>query len=350
MNPTLAVVACILCGVGLDGCVQNPTSSSPEMPVPSAKGVYIVNEGNFGRGNASLSYYDLTANHAYADVFQAVNNRALGDVAASMAISGSRGYIVVNNSQRIEVIDIATNASVGTIATGPGSSPRQMAFVDDSLALVTDLYNNAVLKVDLVSLIVLGSIPVGENPEGLVVENGHAFVANSGFGSGNTVSVIDLGSMTVTKTIAVANNPQGMVLTPGGQIDVVCGGAYGNFSDPNDDTPAMIMVIDPSSLALVDSVKIGGHVSTMAVGGDGIGYIPAETEVLRIDTRSNTLTGRFVTGTYNGVGVESVSGDVYLSDPKSYIQPGEVVVYSSMGVERTRFQVGLIPGSFAFKR
>jgi hypothetical protein len=332
------------------GCIQNPVSGSLEVPVPSAKGVFIVNEGNFGRGNASLSYYDLNANHVYADVYTAVNNRALGDVANEMLIRGDRGYIIVNNSQKIEVIDLSTNLQVGTIATGPGSSPYDMAFVSDSLALVTDLYGNQVLKVDLSALAVTGSIPVGDNPEGIAVKGGRAFVANSGFGFGRTLSVIDLGSMAVIKTLSVADNPVSVMDTPGGMMYVVCGGSYGDFNDLTDDTPSKIMIVDPSALEVADSILIGGHASRMAIGADGIGYVPKETEVVRIDARSNTLTGRFVGGSFYGVGVESVSGDVYLADPKSYIQPGEVVVYSSTGIERTRFTAGIVPGSFAFKR
>jgi hypothetical protein len=348
---TIRRLVFIACGALLSAaCVRDPVSSTLDLPVPSAKGVFVVNEGNFGRGNASLSYYDVTGNRVYADVFAAVNSRALGDVANAMAIRGNRGYILVNNSQKIEVIDLATDAGIGTIATGPGSSPYDIAFVSDSLALVTDLYGNAVLEVNLTALSVTGSIPVGDNPEGIALVGGRAFVANSGFSYGRTVSVIDIASMTVERTLSVADNPVSVLAVPGGTVYVVCGGSYGDYNDPNDDTPARIMVIDPASLAVVDSIAIGGHASRMAVGIDGIGYVPGETEVVRIDTRSNTLTGRFVAGTFYGIGVESVSGDVYLTDPKTYIQPGEVVVYSSTGIERTRFAAGIVPGSFAFKR
>lgn len=332
------------------GCIQDPVSSELEVPVPSAKGVFIVNEGNFGRGNASLSYYDLGSNHAYADVFGAVNGRALGDVANEMVIRGGRGYVVVNNSQKIEVVDLATNLLVGTIATGAGSSPYDIAFINDSLALVTDLYGNQLLKVNLATLSVTGSMAVGDNPEGIAILNGKAFVANSGFGYGRTLSVVDIASMATLKRLTVADNPVSVLATPAGMVYVVCGGSYGDFNDLTDDTPSKIMVVDPASLTVVDSILIGGHASRMAIGSDGIGYVPKEAEVIRVDTRSNTVTGRFVAGSFYGVGVESVSGDVYLADPKSYIQPGEVVVFSSTGIERTRFTAGVVPGSFAFKR
>jgi hypothetical protein len=332
------------------GCITDPTAVSPEIPVPSAKGVYIVNEGNFGRGNASLSYYDLESFRVYNDVFRAVNGKDLGDVAAGMTLRGNEGYVIVNNSQKIEVIDLRSNLNVATIQTGAGSSPRRMAFAGDSLALVTDLYGNAVLKVNLASRAVTGAIPVGANPEGIAVAAGKAYVANSGFGFGNSLTVIGLATMSVLRTVTVADNPNGVQVTPGGMVYVVCAGSYGDFGDPADDTPAKIMVIDPAADTVTDSLFIGGHAMDIAIGLDGIGYVASGIEVLRVDTRANTVTGTFKPGTFYSVGVEAASGDVYLTDPKTYVQPGTVYVYAPNGQLRNQFDTGLIPGSFAFKR
>jgi hypothetical protein len=62
------------------------------------------------------------------------------------------------------------------------------------------------------------------------------------------------------------------------------------------------------------------------------------------------VTGVFRPGQYYAVGVDVASGDVYLSDPKTYVQPGSVSVYAPNGQLRNRFDTGLIPGGFAFKR
>lgn len=331
------------------GCVQNPTSALQETPIPSAKGVYIINQGNFGRANASLSYFDLGTFHVYNDVFGSVNGKVLGDVAQSMALRGGSGYVVVNNSQKIEVLDLATNLNTATIPTGAGSSPEQMVFVNDTSALVTDLYANQVLVVNLRTHAVTGAIPVGENPVGIVIASGKAYVANSGFGSGRTVSVIALSAMAVIRTIAVGNNPNGIELTPSGMVYSVCTGSY-DFANPVNDTPAKIMVIDPSSDIVVDSIFVGGHASDIAIGADGMGYIASTSEVLQIDTRVDKITGTFKTGSFYAVGVEASSGDVYIADARNFVQPGTVSVYAPNGELRTQFEVGVIPGSFAFKR
>jgi YVTN family beta-propeller protein len=333
----------------VSGCVRDPVSALREIPVPSARGVYVINQGNFGRANSSLSYYDLVSFHVYNDVFTAVNGKNLGDVAQAMSIRGSSGYVVVNNSQKIEIIDLATNLSTGTISTGPGSSPGQMAFVNDTLALVTDLYANALLVVNVPARRVIGAVPVGANPAGIAIAGGKAYVSNSGFGSGRTVSVVSLQSLSVVRTLTVGDYPGGVEVTPSGAVYVVCTGSY-DYANPANDTPARIMVIDPSSDIVTDSIFIGGHATDIGIGIDGIGYVPSTTQVLRVDTRVHRVTGVFKEGPYFAVGVEAASGDVYLSDPKNFIQPGTVSVYAPNGQLRTQFDVGLIPGAFAFKR
>jgi YVTN family beta-propeller protein len=342
-----AVTAALV--ASLPGCVKDPVSALREVPVPSARGVYIINQGNFGRANSSLSYYDLVSFHVYNDVFTAVNGKNLGDVAQAMTIRGSFGYVVVNNSQKIEIIDLATNLNTGTISTGTGSSPGPMAFVNDSLALVTDLFANALIVVNVSGRRVTGTIPVGDNPAGIAIAQGKAYVSNSGFGSGRTVSVISLQSLSVVRTLTVTDNPSGVEITPSGAVYVVCTGAY-DFTNPANDTPARIMVIDPFSDVVTDSIYIGGHATDIGIGIDGIGYVPSTTEVFRVDTRVHRVTGVFKEGAYFAVGVEAASGDVYLADPKTFVQPGTVSVFAPNGQLRTQFDVGLIPGAFAFKR
>lgn len=344
---SLGVLHCVIL---LAGCVQDPTGAERVIPLPSVKGVYVLNEGNFGRGNSTLSYYDMASRQVYQDVFFAVNNRMLGDVGNSIFIRGNRGYIVMNDSHRIEVFDLMTNVSTGTISVGAGRSPRQMAFVNDSLALVTCLYDASVLLVDLYTKTILRRIPVGPNPEGIAIEQGKAYVANSGLSYGRTLSIIDLASSTAIRTITAGDNPVGVTVVQNGMVYVVCAGFYGDLGDPNDDTPAQLVVIDPRSDTVVDSIIVGGHAYGMALNADGLGYVPTTDRVIVVDTRVHTVIGTFVPGQFYGIGVDETDGDVYLSDAKNYVQPGTVFVYSASGQLRTQFDVGINPGSFCFKR
>jgi hypothetical protein len=50
------------------------------------------------------------------------------------------------------------------------------------------------------------------------------------------------------------------------------------------------------------------------------------------------------------LGVDPVSGDIYLSDAIDYIQAGLVFRYNRYGTLLDSFTAGIIPGSFCFKQ
>jgi DNA-binding beta-propeller fold protein YncE len=196
---------------------------------------------------------------------------------------------------------------------------------------------------------VIGRIPVGPNPEGIALVRGKAYVANSEFGSGKTVSIIDVASRSVSRTLVAGDGPISVGVTSLGMVYVLCSGFYNDWMDPLDDTPCRIAVIDPVTDAVVDSVVIGDHASSMALTADGLCYVLASDSVVVVDTRLHRNLGTFVRGAYYAVGVDYESGDVYLADAKNYIQAGTVSVYASDGLFRTRFDVGVNPGQFLFK-
>ena len=81
----------------------------------SQRGVFITCEGNFGWDNASLSFYDPAARSVENEIFIRANGMKLGDVAQSMTLHKGRGYVVVNNSGAVYVIDPATFRVTGVI-------------------------------------------------------------------------------------------------------------------------------------------------------------------------------------------------------------------------------------------
>ena len=81
----------------IQACTEEPPIPTPIDPnLAFDKGVFIINEGNFGVGNASIDFYQRDSNRLIKNVFETVNGRPLGDVAQAMTIFKNKGYIVLN--------------------------------------------------------------------------------------------------------------------------------------------------------------------------------------------------------------------------------------------------------------
>ncbi len=90
----------LLCLFLLPGCMEYGDRVQEEFDtgkdfgdgsVPTGRGLFITNEGNFMYGNASLSYYDPESMRVENEVFVRANGFKLGDVAQSMIIHNGVG-------------------------------------------------------------------------------------------------------------------------------------------------------------------------------------------------------------------------------------------------------------------
>lgn len=118
--------------------------------------VLILNEGNFMRGNASLSSYQPDSQKVAHQLYQQANDQLpLGDVAQDLRQIGAHFFLSLNNSglvlklQKASLKEEARSRSLGT--------PLYMAQRGDSL-LVTDLYKAQIHVLSLSSLESRGKI------------------------------------------------------------------------------------------------------------------------------------------------------------------------------------------------
>ncbi|WP_379091686.1 DUF5074 domain-containing protein [Pedobacter sp. UC225_65] len=87
-------------------------------PTSTIKGFYLVNEGNMNMNKASLDYLDLVNGIYTRNLYNQVNPEAtkgLGDVGNDIAIYGAKLYVVVNISNKVEVLNAKTGKRLGQI-------------------------------------------------------------------------------------------------------------------------------------------------------------------------------------------------------------------------------------------
>ena len=141
---SIRIISLALC-LCLTACMEWDYGLEEEFNA-SGEGLFICNEGNFQYGNATLSYYDPTTKTVHNEVFYRANAMKLGDVAQSMVILDSIGWVVVNNSHVIFAIDINTFKEVGRITNL--TSPRYIHFLSDEKAYVTQIWDNRIFIVN----------------------------------------------------------------------------------------------------------------------------------------------------------------------------------------------------------
>ncbi len=329
-------------------------------PTPQAgsKGVYVVNEGAFGNSDATVSYYDKSSQTMISNMFSNANSLPLGDVAQSMIISGSSGFVVVNNSKKVEVVNINDFTSQSTI-TG-FSGPRYM-LIHNGAGYVTDWFSDDVKIVDLNTMSVTGSIPTGTGPEQMALVNDRIFVCNiGGWGSDSTITVINTALQAVEATINVGINPNSISTDLNNNIWILCGGSTGPdfIGGTADDIAGSLYKIDPSNYNITyqQTLQQFDHPLKLTyssisnqlyflMGSDGYTGKVVSLDPSIPGNGSTQINAR----TFYGLGVDPYDGLIYAGMAPGFSQNGYVFRFQNTGTLIDSMEVGIAPNGFAFK-
>ncbi|OUV69704.1 MAG: hypothetical protein CBC83_09825 [Flavobacteriales bacterium TMED123] len=318
--------------------------------------VYITNEGNFGTGNGSLSIFNKINNSVTNNAFSSNNSGALlGDVVQSMEYFNNKGYICINNSSRIEIIDGNSNY----VATISVSSPRYIKQVDANKAYVTDWGINGVQVIDLTTNSVTSTIACGTGPEGLTVSNGFAYICNvGGWGLDSTVTVINTTTDVVETTLIVGDKPNSSVVDVNGNVWVLTGGytEYDSLWNVVSETPGVLAMINTTTNTVDASYTfpIGNHPVDLVINGAGDRLYYSDGSwskaVYEFGITDTALASTpLINKSFYGLGYDPFSNEIYGSDAIDFVQDGWVFRYTSTGSVVDSFKVGIIPGSFTFR-
>jgi YVTN family beta-propeller protein len=323
------------------------------------EGVFVINEGNFLDADGTISFINPHDGAVKQDLFGSVNNGlALGDVVQSMTIDGDFSYVVVNNSNKIEVVNANTFASEHSI---PGLSlPRYFATLDGT-GYVTEWVSFAdpgrVTIIDLDDHTKGASVTTGYGAEDILAHDGLLYVSNN---FSNTVSVIDPNELEVIKTIEVGNSPGKFLVDKDDMIWVVCGGGFDMDYNPLND--GKLVRLDPaksedeSANSVLINIDLGTNLTAKAaINGtkDKIFYYVGNT-VYSINTTATDAPGAPLfteansTGFY-GIGIDPENDLLYLADTKNFAGNGIVYRYTLSGEVVDNKVAGRGPNGFVFK-
>ena len=342
-------------------------------PDTSIRGFYLVNEGNMGSNKCTLDYFDYFTG-LYARNFYAERNpnviKELGDVGNDIGIYGSKLYVVVNCSHKVEVLDSRTGTRLGQVDI-PNCRYvrfyRGKAYVSSYVGPVLidpDAPKGAVYEVDTTSLKVTRKVSVGYQPEEMEIVDDYMFVANSGGyrvpNYDNTVSVIQMVDFKQVQQIPVGINLHRLKKDRYNKLWVTSRGDYQS-------RPSRMYVLDKrrgyNQMIVTDTLPFG--VSNMAIRGDSLYFYSTEWNNY---TQSNTITygivdvrtkrlvsDNFITdGTDKeitipyGIAVHPETGDILVTDAKNYVSSGTLYCFDRQGRKKWSVRTGDIPAHITF--
>ncbi len=342
---TMKKIILLLYGtIVLAGCRKDRPEPPIDTPITVGEGgVYIINEGNFGWDNAGVSFFDIASGAVVEDLYQPANGEALGDVCQSMRLFNGKAYVVLNNSNKVEVVD--PNTFVRTATISGFQSPRYFLPVSNGKAYVTDLYANAISIVDLASNTITGSIACPGWTEELALAYGKAFVTNK---SRSYMYVIDTGTDLLVDSIHVGRGSNSIVEDANGKLWVACTGGGGT-------SPALHR-IDPISLHVEASFPFASNADSpwrLSTNGDHSVLYFLNDHVFRMAITDAALpVTPFIAAegrNFYGLGVDPGNGTIYVADAIDYTQRGVVFRYNTSGAPIDDFLAGRIPGGFVFR-
>jgi YVTN family beta-propeller protein len=321
----------------------------------------VVNEGSFGSNNGSASFISRNG-QVSNNIFEAANGGdVLGDVFQSYSRVGNTGICVVNNSQKIVLVDARTFKYLATISDATKITyPRYAVAKDTSRLYVSNgSGTGTVLAIDLKTKTIAKTIAVGSGPEQMAILGNQLFVANSGgFGVDSTISVISLTTETVTNTVKVGDMPTKIVKDAQNNLWILCYGAtdYSNWPDITKLTPTKLVKLNTSTLSVEKSFTLvpansPSYNANLCIGDAGQTlYYSVGDEVFAMSIAATTLPEEpLISGReFYGLNANPFNGELVATYAPSFTQSGYVLRYSSTGTLRDSLRVGIGPNAVIF--
>lgn len=327
-----------------------------------------------GSNKCTLDYLDFVQGYYVRNLYAERNPhviKELGDVGNDIRVYGSKLYVVVNCSNKMEVLDARTGVRISQVDI-PNcryvNFYRGHAYVSSYVGPVQlnnpNAVKGAVYKVDTLTLKVVDKCTVGYQPEELEVLGEYLYVANSGGymapNYDNTVSVIEFEGFRQMQKIPVGINLHRIRADRHGRLWVTSRGDYETIS-------SNLYVLQKKSgrneMEVTDTLNI--PCSNFCISGDSLYYYSTEWNNY---TQQNTITygiintetmkrvsDSFITdGTQAditipyGISIHPDTGDIYITDAKNYVSSGVLHCYSKDGKHKWSVRTGDIPAHMCF--
>ena len=303
------------------------------------KGVLVVNEGNFGQPNGSISFLSNDFNVFQNGIYGIENNNEdLGDVVQSISFNEDKAFIVVNASNIIQVVNRYSFKKIATITQGL-NNPRYSTSSNGKL-FVTNGGDKSVSVYDLGTYAFITNIVVDKACERVVAANNKIYVQNGAFGSGKNVTVINAATNTISTTIEVGAGVNSME-EKNGILYVMCGNKDGSSLYRINTETDTKSVIETTSIKKAKNMDVDGNNIWYTVG-TGVYAMPITATTFNQLPLFSVADNDF--STFYGFAV--IDGYIFSADANGFTQDGIMKIYSPNGTTLKTYNTKVGPNGF----
>ena len=354
-------VLLIVLALFLGSCGDDEPTTGNEVGL---EGFFIVNEGGFGNGNTSISFFDREAETASNNLFSTANGIPLGDQAQSMTLHDDKGFIVVQNSGKIEVVDEDEFTIISTITEGI-ISPRYFVGHSAIKGYVSDWgvdgVSGTVKVIDLRTYEVTKTIDTGQGTNELIIQGDNLYAVNSGgFGRADELVIIDTQTDEISNTITITDNPNSLRIDNEGNIWIATSGHTAFDPDTfevieTESTTGAIVKVSQSGQVLqtlsVDEVGFSKSPGRLNINnaGDQV-YYSYSGAIYSMSINATELPAApFINKSFYGFSVDPTDNTIIGCVAPDFSSSGDIEIYSEAGSLLTTYTVGIGPNGCTFK-
>ncbi len=333
----------------LSSCEKAP---EPDNTAKNLKGMFVVCEGVYGQANGEISFYNSELNQLIKTLYSSANGVGPGDVVQSFEIVDTLGFMVVNNAQKITVVNMKDFKVVKTI-TG-FSYPRSVVRADESSIYVSNgngQADNYIYKIDLTSLKKSDSLEIATGPEKLIAVNSKVYAAIAGGWNNDGTAVVEINPVTfaISNTFQVAAVPVDIVADKNNNIWAYCKGVADYTNRPNVTySNAGISKINVSTKVVSTfpfTIMSSSGINNIAASSDGNTIYYLNDGVYSMSPTATSLpTTKLIDQLFYGIDIDPVSGDIVCLDEIN----SKAVVFNTSGMEQKSFSTARFPTSVVF--
>lgn len=299
-------------------------------------GILIGVEGGFNKNQAEVSYLSSDLSTLSENIFAANNTQQpLGDVLQTIAFKDDKAYLVVNNSNKVEVVD---RYSFKKTATFQAEQARGISFAGNYVYVSSNdffskyevnVYNASTFApVKKISFDRYAEKIVNVGDQIVVQTDGSTYEMTPPYNeipTGHTITTINSATNTVDKTITLTDN--GII------SDLISANGFA-YVLSSGNTDSYIYEINTKTGTFTSSKLVGIKASKLRFSGSSLYFADSEGNIYSKGTAANaTATKLFKYTKTAGLylyGLNIIDDKIFISDV-NFNGPSKIYIYSLQG-------------------